>query len=172
MVAAKPHSPQEKPREPPPPRLTLAFLTWSLASVNSFLVTISEQERTLGPRPAPLFSRWSHRPWQVKWFAYRHIKLGAQPTSQTRSLVPKLPPEAWGGQALLPAGNTKASPLGAAQGEGFPGRKPALLAILSSSGVYGLPFATWQQLHPARGQGILGLLIHSFLPILYPNSQF
>ena len=75
-------------------------------------------------------------------------------------------------QALLPAGNTKASPLGAAQGEGFPGRKPALLAILSSSGVYGLPFATWQQLHPARGQGILGLLIHSFLPILYPNSQF
>lgn len=75
-------------------------------------------------------------------------------------------------QALLAAGNTKASPLGAAQGEGFPGRKPALLAILSSSGICGLPFATWQRLYPARGQGILGLLIHSFLSILYPNSQF
>lgn len=58
------------------------------------------------------------------------------------------------------------------QGEGFPGRKPNLLAILSSSGVYGLPFAAWRQLHPARGQGILGLLIHSFLSILYPNFQF
>lgn len=58
------------------------------------------------------------------------------------------------------------------QGEGFPGRKPNLLAILSSSGVYGLLFAAWRQLHPARGQGILGLLIHSFLSILYPNFQF
>lgn len=37
--------------------LTLAFLTWSLASVNSFLVTVSVLRRTFGPRPAPSCSR-------------------------------------------------------------------------------------------------------------------
>lgn len=58
------------------------------------------------------------------------------------------------------------------QGEGFPGRKPNLLAIFSSSRVCGLLLAAWRQLHPARGQGILGLLVQSFLSILYPNFQF
>lgn len=58
------------------------------------------------------------------------------------------------------------------QPEGFPGRRPNLFAILSSSGVRGLLLAAWRQLHPARGQGILGLLIHSFLSILHPNFQF
>lgn len=48
--------------------------------------------------------------------------------------------------------------------EGFLGRKPNLLAILCSSGVYGLLFAAWRQLYPARGQDILGLLIHSYTP--------
>ena len=58
------------------------------------------------------------------------------------------------------------------QEEGFPGRKPNFPAILSSSEGCKLLFATWRQLHPARGQGILGLLMSSFLSILYPDFQF
>lgn len=102
LVAAKPHSPQEKPeRASTYPRLTLAFLTQSLASVNSFLVTVSVLERAYGPGPAPFFYRWSHRPWQVKWFARGAVSLGHSQDPKRGLLIPRLPQEAWGGDLLF-----------------------------------------------------------------------
>lgn len=62
---------------------------------------------------------------------------------------------------------------GGGTGEGIPlGRKPALLAILSSSGVCGFPFATWQQLAPLQGAGHSGFTRTLLSVHIIPNSQF
>lgn len=98
------------------------------------------------------------------------------PSSYQLFLLPKHGPSTYSVPGTIGSwehkGNSSGASLCQPQGEGFPGRKPNLFAILSFSGVCGLLFAAWRQLYPARGQCILDLLIHSFLSILHPNFQF
>lgn len=73
---------------------------------------------------------------------------------------------------LTHKGKSSGASLCQPQGEGFPGRKPTCLRLVSSSGVSGLLIAAWRQPPPARGQGMQGLLTHSFCPYYTPTFNF